>query len=107
MLRAYQAQLGPRVLQAQWYIIPVHNLPLEHKDLQDLRGHQERMELQEGTVNRVTLVKMEGRVTLGLKASQEPQEKWAPRVRREILVLEFEDLQDLQGHQDPPSDRTS
>lgn len=26
---------------------------------------------------------------------------------REILVLEFEDLQDLQGHQDPPSDRTS
>lgn len=52
MLRAYQAQLGPRVLQAQWYRTPVHNLSLEHKDPQGLRGHQERMELQEGMVNR-------------------------------------------------------
>lgn len=85
----------------------MHNLSLEHKDPQDLRDHQGRMALQEGTVNRVTLVKMGGRVTLGLKAFQGPQETWAPRVRREILVSEHEDLQDLQGHQDPPSDRTN
>lgn len=52
MFQAYLAQLVPRVLQAQWYRTPVHNLSLEHKDPQGLRGHQEKMELQEGTVNR-------------------------------------------------------
>lgn len=52
MLRAYLAQLGPRVLQAQWYRAPMYNLSLEHKDPQDLRGHQGRMAHQEGTENR-------------------------------------------------------
>ncbi|XP_036024013.1 uncharacterized protein LOC118569873 [Onychomys torridus] len=85
----------------------MYNLSLEHKDPQDLRGHQGRMALREGMVSRVTLVKMGDRVTLGLRAFQGLQERWAPRVRREILVLDLEDLQDLQGHQDPPSDRTS
>lgn len=107
MLGAYLAQLGPRVLPAQWYRALMYNLSLEHKDPRDLRGRQGRMVLQEGTVNRVTLVKMGNRVTLGLKAFQGPQETWAPRVRRETLVLGLEDLRDPQGHQDPPPDRTS
>lgn len=105
MLRAYLAQWGPRVLQAQWYRAPMHNP--EHKDPRDLRGHQGRMALQEGMANRVTPVKMGDRVTLDLRAFQGLQERWAPRVRREILVLDLEGLQDLQDHQDPPSDRTS
>lgn len=107
MLRAYLAQLGPRVLPVQWYRAPAYNLSLEHKDPRDLRGHQGRMVFQEGMVNRVTLAKTGDRVTLDPKAFQGPQETWALRVRREILVLGLEDLQDLQGHQDPPSDRTS
>lgn len=52
MLGAYLAQLVPRVLQAQWSRALLHNLSLEHKDPQDLRGHQGRTELQEGMVNR-------------------------------------------------------
>lgn len=107
MPRAHLAQLGPRVLPVQWSRAPTHNLSLEHKDPRDLRGHQGRMALQEGMVNRVTLVKMGDRVTLDLKAFQGPQEMWALRARREILVLGPEDLQGLRGHQDPPSDKTS
>lgn len=107
MLKGHPAQLGPRVLPVQWYTAPTHNLSLEHKDPQDLRGHQGRMAFQEGMVNQATLVKTGDQVTLDLQASQGPQETWALRVRREILVLDLEDLQDLRGHQDPPSDRTS
>lgn len=107
MLKAHLAQLGPRVLLVQWYKAPTHNLSLEHKDPQDLRGHQGRMAFQEGMVNQATLVKTGGRATLDLKASQGLQETRALRVRREILVLGLEDLQDRQGHQDPLSDRTS
>lgn len=50
VLRAYLAQRGPRVLQAQWSRAPLHNP--EHKDPRDLRGHQGRMALQEGMANR-------------------------------------------------------
>lgn len=107
MLRAHLAQLGPRVLPVQCYRAPAHNLSLEHKDHRDLRGHQGRMAFQEGMVNQVTLVRTGDRVTLDLKAFQGPQETWALRVKRETLVLGLQDLQDLQGHQDPPSDRTS
>lgn len=107
MLKAHLAQLGPRVLLVQRYRAPAHNLSLEHKDPRDLRGHQGRMASREGMVNQATLVKTGGRVTLDLKASRGPQEMWALRVRREILVLGLEDLQDLRDHQDPPSDRTS
>lgn len=52
MLRAHLAQLGPRVLLVQGYRAPAHNLSLEHKDHQDLRGHQGRMAFQEEMVNR-------------------------------------------------------
>lgn len=107
MLGARLAQLGPRVLQARWYRAPVYNLSREHKDPRDLRGHRGRMARQEGMASRVTPVKTGDRVTLDLKAFQGPQVTWAPRVRREILVWGLEDLQDLQGLQDPPSDRTS
>lgn len=107
MFRAHLAQLGPRVLPVQWYRAPVCNLSLEHKDPRDLRGLQGGMVSREGMVNRATLVKTGDRVTPDLKAFQGPQETWALRVRREILVLDPEDLQGHQGHQDPPSDRTS
>lgn len=52
MLGAHLAQLGPRVLQARWYRAPRYNLSQEHKDPQDLRGHQGRMARQEGMANR-------------------------------------------------------
>lgn len=110
MLGAHLAQLGPRVLQARWYRAPRYNLSQEHKDPQDLRGHQGRMARQEGMANRVTPVKTGDRVTLDLKAFQGPQVMWAPRVRREILASGLKDLRGLkglQGHQDPPSERTS
>lgn len=107
MLRVHLAQLGPRVLPVQWYRAPARNLSLEHKDPRGLRGLQGGTVSREGMVNRVTLVKTGDRVTLDLKAFQGPQETWVLRARRENLVLDLEDLQGHQGHQDLPSDRTS
>lgn len=88
----------------------MHNLSLGRRDPRDLQGHQGRMVPQEEMVSRETRGKMESLVTLGHRASQGPQEMWAPRGRREILGLGQEDPQDpkgLRGHQDPRSDMTS
>lgn len=88
----------------------MHSLSPGHRAPRAPQGHQGRMAPPEGTVSRVILGKTENLVTLGHRASREPQETWASRVRRGILELEPEDPQDpegLQGHQDPLSDLTS
>lgn len=107
---AYLVQLVPRVLQARPCTAPMHSLSLGHRDPPGPQGPQGRMVPPEGTVNRGIPVKMADLATLGRRASRGPQETWAPRVRRGILVLGQEDPQDpkgLQDHQDPHSDLTS
>lgn len=98
------------VSQAQWCRVLMHGLSLGHRDPLDPQGHQGRMAPLEEMVSQATLGKMENPVTLGLRASRERKETWAPKVRRGILGLVQEDPQDpkgLRGHQDPPSDTTS
>lgn len=88
----------------------VHGLSLGRRAPLDPQGHQERTAPPEGMVSQGIPGKTESPVTLGHRASQEPQETWAPRGRRGILGSGHEDPQDpkgLQGHQDPPSDTTS